>query len=179
MPAAAGGFGGPSIPQADETVDLFGRLSRPLLRYLFTFGIAVSDGEEIVQETFLALFKHLRRGQPRGNLPGWVFRVGHNLALKHLERTRGKHNVVNGEFDWETLPGDASPNPEEQLVQAQRQQKLQSVLWALPERDRCCICLRAEGLRYRDIAEILGMSLGAVSISLTRSLARFERADQE
>jgi RNA polymerase sigma-70 factor (ECF subfamily) len=38
--------------------------------------------------------------------------------------------------------------------------------------------LRAEGLRYREIAEILEMSLGAVSISLSRSLARLERADR-
>jgi RNA polymerase sigma-70 factor (ECF subfamily) len=39
--------------------------------------------------------------------------------------------------------------------------------------------LRAEGLRYREIAQVLDMSLGAVSISLARSLARFERADLE
>ncbi len=77
-------------PQLEETVDLFGRLSRPLLRYLFTFGITASDGEEIVQETFLALFKHLNCGKPRGNLPSWIFRVGHNLALKHLERARSQ-----------------------------------------------------------------------------------------
>ena len=52
-------------PHVQETVELFGRLSRPLLRYLFTFGIAFSDGEEIVQDTFLALFKHLNAGKPR------------------------------------------------------------------------------------------------------------------
>jgi RNA polymerase sigma-70 factor (ECF subfamily) len=49
---------------------------------------------------------------------------------------------------------------------------------ALPERDQHCLHLRAEGLRYREIAEILEMSLGAVSISLSRSLARLERADR-
>ncbi len=87
--------------------------------------------------------------------------------------------MVQEQFDWETVAHDASLNPEEQLALAQRRQKLQSVLWALPERDRYCICLRAEGLRYREIGEILGMSLGAVAISLARSLARFERADQE
>ena len=47
-----------------------------------------------------------------------------------------------------------------------------------PNHDQHCLRLRAEGLRYREIAEVLGMSLGAVSISLTRSLARLERADR-
>ena len=56
--------------------------------------------------------------------------------------------------------------------------RLRAVLRALPEPDQHCLRLRAEGLRYREIAEVLGMSLGAVSISLTRSLARLERADR-
>jgi RNA polymerase sigma-70 factor (ECF subfamily) len=46
----------------------------------------------------------------------------------------------------------------------------------LPEQDRRCLSLRAEGLRYREIAEVLDMSLGAVSIALTRSLARIARS---
>jgi len=50
-----------------------------------------------------------------------------------------------------------------------------AVVEALPEQDRRCLFLRAEGLRYREIAEILDMSLGGVSLSLARSLARLAR----
>ena len=46
------------------------------------FGISLADGEEIIQETFLALFDHLRKGSRRDNLRGWIFRLTHNLALK-------------------------------------------------------------------------------------------------
>ena len=53
-----------------------------------------------------------------------------------------------------------------------------AVLNALPERDRHCVHLRGHGLRYRDIARVLGMSLGAVAKSLTRSIARLHRADE-
>ncbi len=63
------------------------------------------------------------------------------------------------------------------MVSAQRQQRLRAVVRALPEQDRYCIHLRAEGLRYREIAEVLGMSLGGVASSLGRSLARLGRAD--
>jgi RNA polymerase sigma-70 factor (ECF subfamily) len=52
-----------------------------------------------------------------------------------------------------------------------------AVLHALPEQDQACLYLRAEGLRYREIADVLDISLGSVSISLTRSLARLHRAD--
>jgi RNA polymerase sigma-70 factor (ECF subfamily) len=121
----------------------------------------------------------LEANKARENLHGWVFRVCHNLALKQREKTRGRLQIVSVDGAWLKQYADHELNPEEQLVEARRREKLQSVLRALSEQDRFCICLRAEGLRYREIAEILGMSLGAVSISLTRSLARFERADRE
>lgn len=73
---------------------------------------------------------------------------------------------------------DAGPNPEEQMAHGQRMERLRAVVHALPEQDRCCLYLRAEGLRYREIASALGISLGAVSIALARSLARLARADE-
>jgi len=55
---------------------------------------------------------------------------------------------------------------------------LLSVVRALPEQDQCCLSLRAEGLRYREIAEVLGISLGSVAASLEKSLSRLTRAEQ-
>ncbi len=158
-----------------EVVVLFSQLRHPLLRYVSTFGLSAHDAEEIVQEGFLQLFKHWQRGKSRANLPGWIFRVCHNLALKHLERARRS----NAPLDLTQSAIDPSLNPEQLLAETQRRQKLQAVLRALSEQDRYCVCLRAEGLRYRDIAAILGISLGAVSLSLVRSFERFARADQE
>ena len=103
----------------------------------------------------------------------------HNLSLKHIGRAHKRLAIVNLEFDWLGQHADSALNPEEQLAEAQRREKLQTILRALPKLDRYCLCLRAEGLRYREIAQVLDMSLGAVSISLARSLARFERADLE
>jgi len=74
----------------EEVRGLFGKLSQPLLRYTLSFGISTHDSEEVVQEAFLALFEHLRRDKSCANLYGWLFPVCHNLALKHLERTRGR-----------------------------------------------------------------------------------------
>ena len=73
---------------------------------------------------------------------------------------------------------DPTPSPEEEVSAAQRRHRLLAVVQALPDNDQSCLRLRAEGLRYREIATVLGISLGAVSISLTRSLARLTRADR-
>jgi DNA-directed RNA polymerase specialized sigma24 family protein len=97
-----------------EVIELFDPWREPLLRYLSSgASLSFSDSEDIIQETFLALFEHLRRGKSRQ---------------------------------------------------------------AIPEQNRWCLYLRAEGLRYREIAEVLDMSFGSVSLCLERSLARTARA---
>jgi RNA polymerase sigma-70 factor (ECF subfamily) len=173
-PADASAWAAPEI----EVVELFEELRERLLRYLLAVGLSVHDGEEIIQQSFLLLFEHLRRGKSRENLRGWVFRVARNLALKQRAAVQRRLRRVV-EFD-ETLQEqsfDRGPNPEEELRSRERQSRLLAVVRALPEQDQCCLWMRAEGLRYREIAEALGISLGSVAASLARSLAKLGRAD--
>jgi RNA polymerase sigma-70 factor (ECF subfamily) len=155
---------------------LYDQFRNPLLRYVLSFGMSTHDGEEVAQEVFLALFRHLQLGKSRRNLRGWLFRVAHNLALKQrhanqkcLDRMECGPAVADNLFD-------PAPNPEDRLSTVQRYRRVLAVIQALPEGDQHCLRLRAEGLRYREIAEVVGISLGAVSLSLTRSLARLIRA---
>ena len=160
-----------------EVMNLFEQFRNPLLRYALSFGLPVHDAEEVTQEAFLSLFRHLQLRKSRQNLPGWLFRVTHNLALK--QRYANLKSGVAATSDWAIAETqmDASPNPEEQMSFTQRQRRLLAVLHALPENDQSCLRLRAEGLRYREIANVVGMSLGAVSMSLARSIARLIRAE--
>jgi RNA polymerase sigma-70 factor, ECF subfamily len=161
-----------------EVVCLFDEHRISLLRYVLSIGLSVHDGEEIVQDVFLALFRHLQLGRPRDNLRGWIFRVAHNLALKEREASHMRPDSAELDEVVAARHVDPSPSPEQQLAFSQRQQLLLTALSALPSRDQFCLHLRAEGLRYREIAEVLDMSLGAVANSLARSVARLGRADR-
>jgi RNA polymerase sigma-70 factor (ECF subfamily) len=163
--------GGEAGSDEKVVVQLFDELRSPLLRYLRALGLSTQDAEELVQDSFLALFEHLRRGRPRQNLRGWVFRVAHNLGLKR--RRAGAREADAGAIEQMV---DARANPEQQLLSSDREKRIDAVLGALAEQDRCCLALRAEGLRYREIGEVLDMSLGAVAASLARSLARVGKA---
>jgi RNA polymerase sigma-70 factor (ECF subfamily) len=162
---------------ASEVVVLFDQFRERLLRYVLSMGVSVSDGEDIIQEVFLSLFRHLRLGKSRSNLPGWIFRVAHNLALK--QRNRKQKLETRTELDPRAVENQVAPvaDPEEQLADDQRHKRLLAVVRALPEQDQWCLYMRAEGLRYREIAEALGISLGAVSNSLARSMARLTRVN--
>jgi RNA polymerase sigma-70 factor (ECF subfamily) len=179
LPAAVDFAASASASTPDEAVvGLFDELREGLLRYLFSLGLATHDGEEIVQEAFLLLFQHLRNGKSRENLRGWVFRVARNLAFKlHRENQARLRQIVELDEGMNSRAFTNEANPEEQAWNRQRRVRLLAVVRALPEQDRECLFLRAEGLRYREIASVLGISLGSVAASMARVLARLGRAD--
>jgi RNA polymerase sigma-70 factor, ECF subfamily len=161
-----------------EVVSLHDEFRGRLLRYVVSLGVYAQDGEDIIQEVFLSLFRHLRLGKSRSNLRGWMFRVAHNLALKQRNSRSRRQGRVESERRIREIQIDPAMNPEEQLADGERQKRLLAIVHALPEQDQWCLTMRAEGLRYREIADVLGMSLGSVSNSLARSMARLARADE-
>jgi RNA polymerase sigma-70 factor (ECF subfamily) len=167
-----------SLILEQEVLCLFDSLRGRLLRYATSFGLSTHDGEDVIQEAFLALFRHLQLERSRENLQGWLFRVTHNLALKRRTQNYSTKGIIETELEagWEFR--DPNPGPDEQLLFSERQARLTSVLNALPQTDRSCLCLRAEGLRYREISKVLGISLGSVASSIARSLARMERTER-
>ena len=168
------GRGDPHEQLEREVIALFEEFRRPLLRYLSGFGLELADGEEVLQEVFLALFQHLRSGKSRENLRAWLYRVAQNQGLKRRLQARRGSKTSTESSNGDLI--DPLPDPEAQVVQNQTQQSLLAALAALPAQDRRCLFLRAQGLRYRDIAKVLDISLGSVSLSLARSLARMARA---
>jgi RNA polymerase sigma-70 factor (ECF subfamily) len=180
LPASLAGYGAESAASIqNEVLGLFDECAPRLRRYVGSFGLSVEATEDVIQEVFLQLFRHLQLGRSRANLRGWIFQVGHNLALKQRARmTRRQKTESTWDGSLDDLLIDPGFDPEQQLAEERRGRRLRSVLHALPERDRRCLYLRAEGLRYRDIARTLDISLGSVAKSLTRAMARLMSADK-
>jgi RNA polymerase sigma-70 factor, ECF subfamily len=158
-----------------DVAGFFDQFREPLLRYMWNCGLPVQEGEEVVQDVFLSLFQHLGRGKPLENVRGWLFRVAHNQALRRRYRRRRAAEVGTAAIAGD-LSIDPAPNPEDLVAKSQTRQRFLAIVAALSEQDRRCLFLRASGLRYREIAGVLDMSLGAVSLSLARTLARIARS---
>ena len=156
-----------------EVLALFDECGGPLTRYAASFGLSPEAAQDVVQETFIALFRHLQLGRPRTHLRGWTFRVTHRLAMRHHRQRRRERQEP---LDVSTPHRESADDPEQALALSRRQAKLSAVMQCLPDRDRQCLRLRAEGLPYREIGRIVGCSLGSVAKSLARSLARLARA---
>jgi RNA polymerase sigma-70 factor (ECF subfamily) len=161
-----------------EVLLLFDRFSPSLLRYVGSFGLTADETEDVVQDVFLSLFRHLSLGRSRSHLKGWLFQVAHNRALKQRGKASRQRAMTCGDDSALIAYADPAPDPEAELDARQRRRRLLAVVKALPERDRRCLFLRAEGLRYRDIAVTLGISLGGVAKIVARAMTRLVSVDQ-
>ena len=157
--------------------DLYAALRVPVTRYLIaSFGIT-KDAEDVTQETFLQLFRVLAAGQRIDQVRAWVFRVAHNLAMNRL----GEHRFVTivDEDAWQdlcSLADDRSPNPEQQALDAERIRLLERGMRQLSTQQRQCLLLRIEGLRYREIADVLGVTTSTVAEFLRRAMHKLTKA---
>jgi len=145
-------------------------------RYLLTFGLRPERAQETTQDVFLALYMALRRGEKIQNIRAWIFRVAHNHGLN----VRAREDVLRPfDSDLEEQILEKEYDPEEKVIERERMLRLNRAVASLSEQQRNCLYLRAEGLRYREIASAIGISSSAVGEFLRRAVSRLKKAIHE
>lgn len=123
------------------------------------------EAEELAQEVFLKLSRHGSPFQTPQHLVFWLRKVTSNLCIDWIRRRKSRHHV-----SLEDLTEFEISDREDDPFQSRR---LQSLIMALPERQRLIITLRfQEDLEPGEIAEILDMPLNTVKSQLQRALAK-------
>ncbi len=159
----------PKREARQTTSAMFRELRDPLSRYLIYAGTPHPDVEEIVQDTFLKLYQHLAAGGGRTNLRGWVFRVAHNLASNDRKRRR-RTEPQDTERQFGGITADPAHSAEHRVLHNEKIDRLQTALMRLPYSHRLCVHLRAEGLKYREIAAVLDVGVTTVADYLRQAL---------
>ena len=159
----------------DQVVQLYEEARQDVYHYLLRLGLSPAEAQEGAQEVFLRLYSELVRGESIRNPRAWVFRVAHNLAMGHNAGDTWKPL----EAATEAALADGSPGPERSAILRQRNARLSQALTELSPQQRKCLYLRAEGLRYREIADAAGIGISTVSEFISRAIARLRRAVDE
>jgi RNA polymerase sigma factor (sigma-70 family) len=134
-------------------------LSRLAASYTHT----VSDRDDLLQEIAIAVWQALPTFRGECSERTFLFRIAHNRAITHLARNRPA--PITEEIELH----DPAPNPETELVQGQRIERLRQAIHKLPIVYRQAIVLSLEGLPYGEIAEVLGISENNVGARLSRA----------
>jgi RNA polymerase sigma-70 factor, ECF subfamily len=152
-----------------EVTILYRELRKPLLRYLACLGLTTDEAQDVVQDAFLSLQRHLASNGTQENIRGWLFRVAHNQARnRQTSYHRRFGEPLDSEMDF--LAGDATP--EQRVLEKEKLQRLAAAIRMLAEQERECLLLRAEGLRYREIGEVLGIATSTVADTVERAVKK-------
>lgn len=144
-----------------------------MYRYLVLTGSEAADADEFIQEAYLRMLETLQRGEGIRVPRHWLFRVAHNLR-EDWRREAGRRSAVAAGEQW-SGGCDPGPNPEAALLLGERAARLKAALAQLTERQSEILHLRAEGLKLREVADLLGISLQSVSEVCARAIDRVGR----
>lgn len=161
---------------SERVLALFEQLRAPVYRYLLSKTRDAGEAEELTQETFLRLCRHLQEERQLDNPKAWLFTVASNLAI---DKRRNEAHVKDlDEFHWEEIEESRSgvqAGPEELVLQRERLDRLHIAVLNLTPLQRQCLHLRAEGLRYREIAELMEISMSTVVDAVRRATVKLAR----
>lgn len=153
-----------------EATSLFRELRKPLLRYLVCLGLSSDEAQDVVQDAFLSLHRHLSAGGSEENIRSWLYRVAHNQARNRQKSYDRRFGAQLDDAGVESALDEATP--ERVLLEKEKFQRLGTAIRTLTGAERECLLLRANGLRYREIGEVLGIATSTVADTVERAVKK-------
>lgn len=144
----------------DFVTDLYVKFRPPLIAYVYHLLGSTRDAEDIVQVAFIQLFDQVNRNVEIRNVRGWLYRVVHNLAIDFVRRSGRRETLFE---DW-FADHDARSSAESVEQELIDREQIEISLSRLNERERHCLMLRAEGLSYQEIADVLDTTAKSVTL---------------
>lgn len=158
---------------ADAFDVLFDRWAPRLLRYLERMVSDTATAEELVQETFLRVYRARERYAAESRFSTWLYRIATNLALNELRRPRRKRQHASTDDPEAPLElADLRPAPDVVAHARVAARELERELSKLPERQRMALWLGAvEGHSYAEVASMLETTEKSVKALVHRARA--------
>ncbi len=166
-----------------EATTLYRELRQPLLRYLVCIGLRADEAQDVVQDAFVSLQKHLAAGgsqkngaQKNGaqeNVRAWLYRVAHNAARNRQKSFHRRcSEPLDDHMDSHLDAFVDQTTPESTAIEKEKFRRLAKAVRLLTETERECLLLRGGGLRYREIGEVLGLATSTVGDTVERAIRK-------
>jgi RNA polymerase sigma-70 factor (ECF subfamily) len=141
------------------------------------------EARDATQDVFLKAYRKAAEVEPRGQVYTWLYRIAVNHCLNKLRRRKLvrflRWSDPQGDEPAPFDPADEAAGPEEALASRRRWAATRKAIAKLPENQRAVVILvRFEGMAYRQAAEVLGITEGAVESRLFRAMRRLEGAQE-
>jgi RNA polymerase sigma-70 factor (ECF subfamily) len=152
---------------------LLNKYQQKLYWHIRRMVISHDDTDDLVQDVFLKVWKSLSNFRSDSQLYTWLYRIATNESITFLKRKKIRNSV--------SIDDDNGKNLVEKLAESpyfdgdKAQMKLQKALLTLPEKQRLVFNMKYfDDLKYEDISEILGTSVGALKASFHIAVKKIE-----
>ncbi len=150
---------------------LFGENKARIQRLCYAYLSSSGDVEDLFQEIMTNVWNSLPgfRGEARPET--WLYRIAVNTALVYRKKWKRGEELTD--------LADQSAGPQHNLEEQERLTALRRAIATLPDQDRLIVSLLLEGMSYREIAEITGITVNYVGVKITRIKQALESAMTE
>jgi RNA polymerase sigma-70 factor (ECF subfamily) len=130
------------------------------------------DADDLVQETFVKVWKNLHNFRADSQLYTWIYRIATNESITFLNKKKTKNNVSLDDVDTDLSETLASST---YFDGDKIQRKLQNAILTLPEKQRIIFNMKYfDDMKYEEISEVLGTSVGALKASFHIAVKKIE-----
>ncbi|WP_199615366.1 RNA polymerase sigma factor SigW [Paenibacillus alkalitolerans] len=132
------------------------------------------EAEDIVQETFLRVFRNLDRYDETMKFSTWIYRIGTNLCIDKLRKRKASYSldadVADGEgTDWYAMLPSDEPTPEGRVMLSETQRRIREAIDTLPEKYKSVVILRyLHDMSLQEIGDVLDMPVTTVKTRVHR-----------
>jgi RNA polymerase sigma factor (sigma-70 family) len=145
---------------------------RPLYAHIRNIVLNHDDTDDVLQNTFVKVFQYLKNFKGESKLFSWMYRIATNEALTFLNQKAKLNGITSEALQIKTidnLKADVYFDGDEIQI------KLQRAIASLPQKQQLVFKMKYfEELKYEEIAEIVGTSVGALKASYHHAVKKIE-----
>lgn len=160
---------------------------QPKIHRYLTRLVDEHEAEDLTQEVFTKVSQGLKNFRGESQLSTWIYRIATNIAFDRLrnpyfqqmvQKRLSNDSTAEDKISTENVvwTSERTPSIDQQLIRKEMNECIQNFIEELPENYRTVLVLSdLEGLKNREIAEILQVSLSTVKIRLHRARAKLKK----
>ena len=151
---------------------LISTYQKPLYYHIRNIVLNHDDADDVLQNTFIKVFQYLKNFKGESKLYSWIYRIATNEAITFINQKAKKNKTTSEEIQLRivnNLKADVHFDGNEIQI------KLQKAIAVLPEKQKLVFNMKYfQDLKYEEISEILGTSVGALKASYHHAVKKIE-----
>jgi RNA polymerase sigma factor (sigma-70 family) len=150
---------------------LFERHHRALYRYFISMTRDPQTSEDLVQDVFFRILRYRATYDARQSFTAWMYQIAKNANVDRIRQRRGEVIEIDELTMGSREPASSDPDPEASAVREQDLKRVRQAMELLPpEKREILVFCRFQGMKYEEIAEVLGCGVGTVKVRVYRAM---------